>query len=322
LATKAPIGFIAGSNFASLTGEVFMGKQAAEAAGSIASGITLGTRDGSAIVTLPFGIVICLSRDTALSIREESGGGLVVDFSYGSAMFALDPERKRQGFRVETGVGRIQVKGTVFTVESEEGSVSVHLHRGKLTVRETNGASRSVGSGQSMVLGNPGTQVVSMEATSQMKTWAQKLTSLGLADHLSTLRAETNPVIEEETGNFALLAESNTRPPFREERAGSKNPKPTLKALMVEARAHKLDRNWKAAAKVYKDIIYRYPKSDNAKTSQVFRPSPTLSNAGSNERRPCWRRNLICMEGNDYGTPGLEHDFSSSPWVHEWVVGQ
>ena len=252
---------IVGSSFALLSGEVFMGEKPAITDGQVKSGSTVRTLDGRAVISLPYGIAVSMDKDTTLSVKEVKSGRFAVEFSAGSALFALDPRRKRHGFKVITTKGRIIVSGTVFTVESSMENIVVHLLRGSLIIEEENGVQRKILGKQSIILGEQETAPITRQINDQMLSRARELLNMKLGDHLSSLVSPPPGIVRvvepERQRRNALVND------------GTSKPLPTLKALMKKARRHKLESSWRAAAKVYEEVVRRYPASNDARTSYV-----------------------------------------------------
>ncbi|MCP4602667.1 MAG: PEGA domain-containing protein [Proteobacteria bacterium] len=149
--------------FVLLTGQVDVESQAAAISDRLLPGDHLETIEGRAVVSLPTGIVMSLSPQTRLAVHKNKDSAIEVLFDKGEVQFSVDPDQKRPGLSVITSKGRIEVKGTVFSVKADEISVEVRVLSGELLIADRGGRQRRLGTRGATALGSTRTWMLSKD---------------------------------------------------------------------------------------------------------------------------------------------------------------
>lgn len=249
---------IPGSRIAMVIGDVLVGDEVARLGESLSSEQTVKTSSGQTAVTLPSGIGVGLFENTAAQVFWDGKTRYRISLLQGMALFSVDPSQARDGFFVDTPVGTVHVKGTLFTVVvSKEAGVFVQLHRGQIAFEKPGRSPTRIAS----------KRLVRLDSLKKRPPSKLKRQVLG---QLHALRCMDDEAVFSELSHFDCLQEQ----PFRKKTTASVSRRPhasglSLKALMRRARNHKSDGNWRGAAASYKTVIKRFPKSNEAMTARV-----------------------------------------------------
>ncbi len=283
---KAPAAtaLLSGSRFVLLVGAVTMGDSNAGADSPLELGAPLRTQSGRAIAELPYGVAFAAESGTELYVSAPEQGAIAVRLTGGEALFAADPGVERSGFSVVTDAGRIEVKGTAFSVSVGQGGVRVSMLDGEVRIVEADGTARSLGAGFTATLGNPAIVQNSAEIAALLATRARDLKGLRLALHIPEERLAM-PV----AGDSAAAAgpAEKSRVPLGSPRAAQ----PSIAELMAAAREQKSKADWAAAARTYEELIAVYANSDEAFVARLSLGGLHLRNLGNPARA------LECYDG-------------------------
>jgi ferric-dicitrate binding protein FerR (iron transport regulator) len=140
--------------FVLLAGEVQIGRRNAAIGDLLMSGDHIETQDGRAAVSLPEEINLSVGPQTRLRVERSVNAEISVFVEHGQIQVALSPRGKRPSFQVITDKGRVNVTGTIFSVNAQARSVEVRVLRGKVEVTESNGRMRHLGTHGAMSLGS------------------------------------------------------------------------------------------------------------------------------------------------------------------------
>ena len=119
----------------------------------VGAGDSLKAGDGRLVVDLGTGVRLYLVARTEAEITQMDSDNMEVNLVSGRIIASVDPMRSGPKFAVSTEEGTIFVKGTVFSVEATEDSVRVGVMRGEVSLEEKGGSVRTIGLGQSVVMG-------------------------------------------------------------------------------------------------------------------------------------------------------------------------
>ena len=94
-------------------------------------GTTTRVNSGTA---LAFGPSIQMDASATIRVRQANESGTVIDLNEGTVHFDVDPVGEYRHLQIQAGEVVIRVKGTVFDVHREGGSVDVTVERGAVLV--------------------------------------------------------------------------------------------------------------------------------------------------------------------------------------------
>lgn len=115
-------------------GDVRIGELPIAAGSTLNLGDTLQVTRGRACVDQEQGTTSCLHENSVLVVEESSTAMQRIRLKKGTIVCQLEENRNGK-FIVTTGRVTVTATGTVFSVETDESSVNVRLHRGSVTVR-------------------------------------------------------------------------------------------------------------------------------------------------------------------------------------------
>ncbi|MCP4678433.1 MAG: PEGA domain-containing protein [Deltaproteobacteria bacterium] len=121
-----------------VAGEVVSKERPAALGASFGPGDKLTTAHGRAVAGLPTGITLSLGPDTRIESVRHDDETIEVRLEKGRILASVDPGRKGPIFTVVTREGRIEVKGTIFSVIADEKSVTASVLRGEVDLVEQN----------------------------------------------------------------------------------------------------------------------------------------------------------------------------------------
>ncbi len=119
-----------------VAGEVVSKKRPATVGAGFDPGDKLITAHGRAVAALPTGITISLDPETRIESVRHDDEAIEVLLEKGCVLVSVDPGRKGPTFTVATREGRIEVKGTIFSVTVNENSVRANVLRGEVDLVE------------------------------------------------------------------------------------------------------------------------------------------------------------------------------------------
>jgi tetratricopeptide (TPR) repeat protein len=125
-----------------------------------AAGASLGANDsvrigrGRACLAYPQGISVCSSNGSELQLRNAENGNVRLALAAGSVLCRLQPQPPGTHFSVETALGRVSAKGTVFAVEQlTRTEFAVRAHQGAVEIETNSGERRLLRAPAAALLG-------------------------------------------------------------------------------------------------------------------------------------------------------------------------
>ncbi|MBN2715480.1 MAG: FecR domain-containing protein [Deltaproteobacteria bacterium] len=262
------------SRFSLLQGEVNWGDSAVKLGASVPIGQWIETRHGQSAFALPTGIAVGIADNSSVRVFWNGKRRYEVEISQGTALFSINPQKSREGFHVRTPNGVVEVTGTLFSVSvADEGDVDVHLHRGKVTIRNARKNIAQVRAGQSAYLSRQGMKVVENDAPASVVTG--QLFRLGCLDGGQTFseltQSDCDATAKITGATVSADQVDDSRQP--QNRAGNirhnRGDTSSMADLLQAARQARKDENWSEAATIYRQLIRSYPQSANSRTALV-----------------------------------------------------
>jgi len=128
-------------------GQVQVNDAPAEVGLRVRSGQLLRVTGGRAVLGLPGAAAVLVESDSALRVDRLGPRTTTLRLTSGRLLASVRPRPGRPHFTVITAAGRVEVTGTVFSVEHTPQGVKVAVLRGQVRVHEHGRPSRLVGRG-------------------------------------------------------------------------------------------------------------------------------------------------------------------------------
>ncbi len=141
----------------------------------VAEGQILETQDGEATVALPSGITFGLDAHSRLTVARLSEEAIELELADGAMTASVDPHRQGPRFGVRTRSGRVEIKGTVFSLTDQEESVELRVLRGTVAVLEGGTAPRQVTALQGARLGSGTTRALTKAEQGELLAASRRL---------------------------------------------------------------------------------------------------------------------------------------------------
>ncbi len=165
-----------------VAGEVTSKEHTAQVGSSFGPGDSLTTAHGRAVADLPTGIMLLLSPYTRIESVRHDDKGIGVRLVKGRVLASVDPGRKGQTFSVITREGRIEVKGTIFSVTANEKSVTASVLRGEVDLVEQN-RKRRLRMSEETALGSSNVESISKAAEEKLQGEVRVIEMLEYGDN-------------------------------------------------------------------------------------------------------------------------------------------
>ncbi len=148
---------IEGDGSTQLTGHILLRtrEESSSSVKPVGAGDRLKSGDGRFVVDLGTGVRLYLVARTEVEITRLNSADMEVHLVSGRIIVSIDPMRSGPQFAVSTEEGTVVAKGTVFSVETTADSVRVGVMRGEVSLEEKGGSVKTIGLGQSVVMGRP-----------------------------------------------------------------------------------------------------------------------------------------------------------------------
>jgi tetratricopeptide (TPR) repeat protein len=138
-----------------VSGEVQVHGVQAAAGASLRPNDSVRIGRGRACLAYAQGISVCGSNGSELELRNAENGNVRLALASGSVLCRLEPQPPGARFSVETALGRVSAKGTVFAVERlTRTRFSVRVHRGAIEIETNRGERRLLRAPAAAVLGD------------------------------------------------------------------------------------------------------------------------------------------------------------------------
>lgn len=162
-------------------GQVSLNDAPAKVGLAVRTGHLLRVSGGRAVLGLPGSAAVLVENDSALRVQRLEPRATTLHLKRGKVLASVRPRPGRPYFTVVTAAGRVEVTGTVFSVEHTPRGVSVAVLRGQVRVHEHGRPSRLVGRGMQTVMraaNGPGSSARRkgswpLDANTQAEAWAQ-----------------------------------------------------------------------------------------------------------------------------------------------------
>jgi FecR-like protein/PEGA domain-containing protein len=198
-------------------GAVRLDDAPAEVGLAVRSGQTLRVTSGRATLALPDAAAVLIESDSALRVDRLTPRATTLRLDRGKLLASVRPRPGRPLFTVVTTAGRVEVTGTVFSVEHTPRGVVVAVLRGQVRVREHGQPVRLVASGMRTLMratSGPGTSasrgaIRPMDATAQAEAWGRvRVLELVHADHTAKVTIQSRPTGARVLVNGLLLGQT------------------------------------------------------------------------------------------------------------------
>ncbi len=203
-------------------------------------------------IALAKDVNLLVGVQTTMTVRSFDDGSYVVELSAGEVLASLTPKPGGHRFAVETRLGRVEVKGTVFAVTSTKAYVEVSVLRGRVVVIQENNI-------------YPVTAENSLRLHDMKPQWMAEVTRKRLTAMAESL-ALPREHIEPQVSNRQIVETSNTAasvPPREVEKA------PSSATLLAEAERLRKSGDWRAVEAAYRALIDGYPNAPESNIAIV-----------------------------------------------------
>ncbi len=188
-ASSSPVadGTMEGDGTTQMTGHVLLRtrEEGSSSARPVGAGDSLKAGDGRFVVDLGTGVRLYLVAQTEVEITSLNSANMEVNLVSGRIIASIDPMRSGPEFAVSTREGTVIAKGTVFSVEATTDSVRVGVMRGEVSLEEKGGSARTIGLGQSAVMGRPVVAGLRPQAEEEAQSILKMLDMLTSSDSAS-----------------------------------------------------------------------------------------------------------------------------------------
>ena len=235
---------------------------------------------GTSLLALPSGIVMWMESESEMYVTKPDTDHLNVVLKSGKVVFSVDPKRKGPTFAVTTAMGQVEVKGTVFSVRASGKEMEVKVLRGKVMVNDGPVGRRSVVAGGALAMPSERRWRLS---PSEQRTEFVALAHYGaeIGERAPTVRPTA--VQEPQLSSPSQNPLDGTTPPSgisgrlkssREsgancKRSESRHADISLKQLTKQIRALRRAKQWQNAALTYRQLIARYPNTNEGRAAVV-----------------------------------------------------
>ncbi len=180
-------GRIEGDGATQLTGHVLLRtrEESSSSIKPVGAGDSLNAGDGRLVVDLGTGVRLYLVAQTEAEITSLNSANMEVHLRSGRIIASIDPLRSGPKFAISTKEGTVVAKGTVFSVEAATDSVRVGVMRGEVSLEEKGGSVRTIGLGQSVVMGRPAVAGLRAQAEEEAQSILKMLDMLTFSDSAS-----------------------------------------------------------------------------------------------------------------------------------------
>jgi ferric-dicitrate binding protein FerR (iron transport regulator) len=262
-------------------------------------GATLSTAiEGETCVrwTAPFALV-CVDGNARVELLAAESSTRRVRLHAGRLIAVLDPLAVGQTFEVTTSLGSVAAIGTVFVVEVGEVAIDASVFEGEVEIRDAQGV-RRLRADQSLQLGagvRPGSldadvRVQAESVSARAALWRGPIESMGVVAFDSSARAVDLDGHPLDSGSLALLLSAGAHQlrvgedseleldiVAGEREALGELPtskpsapiEPSAAELARLAQQHRMARNYAETARIYRELIDRYPESPEATHAPV-----------------------------------------------------
>lgn len=183
--------------------------------------------------------VVCFEGELR-SVAGSDVGERRLRLESGRLVAALDPLGPGRRFTIETAAGSVSAIGTVFTVELDGDRAWVTVHEGRVELRDP--AVRMLTAGRRTSL--PGGEPLPIEAAANEP----------LVELAELLRASPD----------AGMIAPDTQQPEAEPASDDASKPPTAKQLAAAAQRERAAKNYDETARLYRELLRRYPDSPEA----------------------------------------------------------
>lgn len=231
----------------------------------------LALADGAAFESLAVGETelddgsrITLFEDAQVSVLESSGQRVILHLESGRARFDITPGGPRRWI-VEAGPARVEVVGTVFTVDRDGARVDVGVERGVVLVRAESlpDGVRRLTAGQHVTVA-PRMVAAAPPSTATAEALAQAPTEVE-----DSASPSAEPAAEGRWGRGESSPPSTDPPMAEHQPARPVRRGPTAEALMARADEARLAGQHAEAASALRTLLERYPRDGRASMAAV-----------------------------------------------------
>ncbi len=262
-------------------GEVRLNGETLQAGASLKLNTPVTTAaDGTSLLALPSGIVMWMEPESEMYVAKPDTDHLNVVLKSGKVVFSVDPQRKGPKFAVTTAMGQVEVKGTVFSVLASGKEMEVKVLRGKVMVSDGPVGRRSVVAGGALAMPSERRWRLSPRER-RMEFVALAHYGAEIGERAGTVRppaAEapqlSSPSQNTLDGASSASVTSGQLKSSREsgadfKRSESRHADISLKQMTKQIRALRRAKQWQNAAVTYRQLIARYPDTNEGRAAVV-----------------------------------------------------
>lgn len=236
-------------------------------------------KGGTSLLALPSGIVMWMESESEMYVAKPDIDHLNVVLKSGKVVFSVDPRRKGPTFAVSTAMGQVEVKGTVFSVLASGKQMEVKVLRGKVMVSDGPVGRRSVVAGGGLSIPSERRWRLSprerrMEFVALAHYGAEIGESAGTVSPPAVeVPQQSPPSLNPLDGASSALTSGKSKT-SRETGADFKRTElrhedVSLKQLTRQIRTLRRAKQWQNAAVTYRQLITRYPNTNEGRAAVV-----------------------------------------------------
>jgi ferric-dicitrate binding protein FerR (iron transport regulator) len=235
---------------------------------------------GTSLLALPSGIVMWMESESEMYVAKPDTDHLNVVLKSGKVVFSVDPKRKGPKFGVTTAMGQVEVKGTVFSVLASGKEMEVKVLRGKVMVSDGLADRRSVVAGGALAMPSERRWHLSPRER-RMEFVAVAHYGAEIGERAATVRPPTaeEPQLSSPSQNpldgasppsgISGSLKSSLESGDDCKRSESRHADSSLKQLTKQIRALRRAKQWQNAALTYRQLIARYPNTNQGRAAVV-----------------------------------------------------
>lgn len=225
---------------------------------SLHAGEEIRTQSGNAAVHLAGGVVVYLDAQTAVTLTRPNIQPAQILLRKGRIVAAVDKSNNGQvAFTVATFNGRVDVTGTLFSMEAKQADVTVQVLKGTVLATDNSKHTKKVSGGHALVLGAHDVRPLAVEEVASLQEGKLLLapfraSKIPLDEAIEPQQIPVEPTSVDRT---ATTSSAKVEPDVAVKEQHSLAPVHNHMSLMTIARQHRQAKDWDGAVKTYQLIL-------------------------------------------------------------------